>query len=116
MLVEFSSLNKAPYELNLNIKNVYFTGLCTRKTNKRAELDMKMQGFIDSFCNSCGEDLRIDINEDVKLILSTEEVRDSGALPSDIVELYSDKIDFLEIANAELESFLSSYFYCKKCE
>lgn len=116
MLIDFSSLNKSPYDLNLSIGNVCFTGRCTRKTSKLAELEMKMRGFVDALCNSCGQDLRLDINEDIRLILSTEEVRDSGGSISDIIELYGDKIDFLEIANAELESFLSSYFYCKECE
>ena len=116
MKIHFSRISKTPYTFDLSLDGVAFSGYCVKESSKFAKLNMCMKGSKDIICDSCGDDLRLNIDENIELLLSDGEFKDSGGSLKDIVEFYDGYIDFIELCEGELEAFLSSYFYCENCK
>ncbi|TQR60996.1 hypothetical protein [Campylobacter troglodytis] len=116
MKLSFSKLFFKPYPFSLELENVNFEGSLQKKTELLIELKMQMKGFVYRPCDSCGKDMRLDIDEKIELLISKGIFKDEEGKLSDVVECFEQEFDLKELALAELESYLSGYFYCKSCE
>ena len=75
-----------------------------------------LNGILAHKCDSCGDDININVNENLELILSDGAFKDKLGELSDAVEFFDGFIDLSELANSEIQSFKSDYFYCKNCK
>lgn len=116
MKLSFSKLSQVAYPFKLNLENMVFEGSVIKTKPNLAELNMKMQGFVYKACDSCGQEIELKIDENIKLFLSDGIFKDKNNKLSDTLEFFDGEIDLLELAMGELESFLSDYFYCEKCQ
>ena len=116
MKIPFSKLGLVAYPFRLNLENVVFEGELKKKDSLLAELEMKMKGFVYRICDSCGREMELEINENVKLLISNGIFKDEEGRLSDVVEFFDGQIDLIELGVSELESYLSDYFYCDDCK
>lgn len=116
MKIPFSKLNSTPYPFTLNLENMIFEGSLKRTKPHFATLSMQMQGFMPYICDKCGAEFELKINEQISLILSDGIYKGEAGKLEDVVEFFDGAIDLLDLAQGELDSFLSDYFYCEKCE
>lgn len=116
MKIPFSKLGLVAYPFRLNLENVVFEGELKKKDSLLAELEMEMKGFVYRACDSCGREMELEINENVKLLISDGIFKDEEGRLSDVVEFFDGQIDLIELGVSELESYLSDYFYCDDCK
>lgn len=117
MKIPFSKLSSVSYPFKLNLENVVFEGeLKKTEEAKIVSLQMNMKGFIYRPCDSCGEEMELELDENVKLLVSDGIFKDEENKLSDVIEFFDGQINLIDVAVSELESFLSDYFYCKNCE
>lgn len=116
MKIAFSRLNHTAYPFKFNLENTFFEGELTKTKPNLAELKMNMQGFVYRPCDSCGEEIELHIDENLKLFLSDGIFKDKDNKLSDTLEFFDGQIDLLELSISELESYLSDYFYCQECK
>ena len=91
-------------------------GVLERKSEKIVLCKAILNGVLPHKCDSCGDDIDISVNENLELILSDGAFKDELDELSDAMEFFDGFIDLSELANSEIQSFKSDYFYCKKCK
>lgn len=116
MKIAFSKISSVKYPFKLDFDNLTFEGFLKRLDTKLVELDAVLKGHAIHFCDSCGEELELVIDENIKLNLSDGMFKDKENELSDTMEFFDNEIDLIEVLKSELGLYLSDYFYCKKCE
>lgn len=115
MKIAFSKLGNTPYPFKLDLENVAFEGSMIKVNPKLAKISATMKGFVYRPCDSCGEELELSIDEDLKLFASDGLFKDARNELSNTIEFFDSQIDLVEVALGEFEAYLSDYFYCKNC-
>lgn len=115
MKIAFSKVNSTACPFKLNLKNVVFEGDMIRIDSKLVKINAIMQGFIYRPCDRCGEDIKLDIKENLELFASDGIFKDNENKLSDTIEFFDGQINLTELAFSELEAYLSAYFYCEDC-
>lgn len=116
MKIPFSKLGAVAYPFKLNLENVVFEGELRRKDTKLVQVSMQMKGFVYRLCDSCGKEMELRIDEQIKVFASDGIFKDEKGKMSDVVEFFDGQIDLIELGVGELESYLSDYFYCDECK
>lgn len=113
MKIAFFKISNTP--LNFDIKNeaIEFSGNIVKKDLKNVKLQARIFGEIPHFCNHCGADITLKIDENLDLIIS-DGISDMSSL--DVVECLNGDIDLDEILLSEIEAYKSDYFYCENCK
>lgn len=115
MKIAFSRINKSPYPFNLNLENVIFEGDLIRENSQLVKIRAKMKGFSYRICDRCGNEMELEINEDLELFASDGIFKDKENKLSDVMEFFDSHIDLIELAKSEFNIYLSDFFYCEKC-
>ena len=115
MKIAFAKINTTPYPFKLNLENIVFEGSLVKINPKCVRIDATMQGFIYKYCDSCGEELELELKEKLKVFASDGIFKDNAKELSNTIEFFDGQIDLMEIAISEFEAYLSNYFYCRKC-
>lgn len=63
MKIAFSRINNTNYPFKLNLENVVFEGNLVKVNPKLVKINATMQGFVYRPCDSCGEELELEIKE-----------------------------------------------------
>lgn len=116
MKIPFSKLNSTPQPFEIKLENMAFSGEIKRKNAALATLTMSMSGFVPYICDTCGSEFTLKINEQISLLLSDGIYEDAAGKMDDVVEFFDGSVDLSALAQGELDSFLSDYFYCEECE
>ncbi|EJF06258.1 hypothetical protein ThvES_00016670 [Thiovulum sp. ES] len=78
--------------------------------------NLKIEGSIKSVCNSCSEDVKLRVSEDIDFLISNGIFNGSHS-ELDVIEALNGEIDFDYILDSELELTISeSYKKCDVCE
>lgn len=115
MKIAFSRINANAYPFKLNLENMIFEGNLAKINPKLVKINAIMQGFVYRPCDSCGEELELEIKENLELFASDGIFKDEANELSNTIEFFDGYIDLIEVAISELEAYLSDYFYCKNC-
>lgn len=115
MKIAFSKINSTPYPFKLDLENAAFEGSVVRVNPKLARISATMRGFIYRPCDSCGEEIELNIDENLELFASDGLFKDTQNELSNTIEFFDSQIDLMEVAVGEFEAYLSDYFYCKNC-
>lgn len=116
MKIAFAKISREPSEFNFEQGEVCINGTFVRKDENSVFCKARINGLLAHFCDSCGADLEIELDEPLELILHDGEYKNTSGKLEDIVEFYDGFIDLNELLNSELESIKSDYFYCKNCK
>ena len=76
---------------------------------------LHMVGTIRVDCNSCSDEVVLDIDEDVDFLVSNGIFRGSDK-DFDVVEVLDNSINLQELLLGELELIASDYHHCEKCD
>lgn len=63
MKIAFSRINNTNYPFKLNLENVVFEGNLVKVNPKLVKINATMQGFVYRPCDSCGEELELEIKK-----------------------------------------------------
>lgn len=109
------SNQQIPFEIELG--ELKFLGNLKRKDSKIVLCEAKISGKAPHQCDRCGDDIVLNLKEDVRLLLSDGvcDVKDSESF-YDIVECFDGEVDLNDVLVSELEAYKSDYFYCEKCK
>lgn len=116
MKIAFSKLSSVAYPFRLDFDNMLFEGKLVKKSPNLASLSMTMKGAVAHTCDACGREIELCIDECVDLLVSDGIYKDETHILSDVVEFFGGEIDLSELAQGELQSYLSDYFYCESCK
>jgi hypothetical protein len=93
----------ANFTLKQKEKNTLFTNL-------------KIEGSIKSMCNSCSDEIKLEVSENIEFLISNGIFNGSHS-EFDVVEAIEGQIDFDDILDSELELIKSeSYEKCDVCK
>lgn len=115
MKIAFSKLNNTPYPFKLDLENIVFEGNMVKINPKLVKINATMKGFVYRPCDRCGEELELDIDEELEIFASDGLFKDMENELSNTIEFFDSQIDLMEVAISEFEAYLSDYFYCKNC-
>ena len=116
MKIPFAKLGPVAYPFRLDLENMVFEGEVVKKNADLALLSMRMRGCVPHYCDSCGREIEVKVDEFIALMASDGIYKDESHAISDVIEFFRGEIDLNEVARSELESHLSDYFYCEECK
>jgi len=92
---------KTNFELSIKERNLAFCKI-------------NMNGKININCNTCGVDLKKNIDEEIEILIKNG-IYDGFNEEFDVVEVPDGTIDLNEIINSELELLRDEIEHCEKC-
>ena len=116
MKIAFAKIanNLIPFEIQK--ENLNFSGNLKRVNSNIVECKLAIKGDLIHSCDRCGEDITLDLNENLDLLISDGIYKDSEENLENVIEFFDGHIDLEEIFISEIEAFKSDYFYCEKCK
>ncbi|NLM98981.1 MAG: DNA-binding protein [Campylobacteraceae bacterium] len=116
MRVEFRKITEAGLPINIEQDELLLSGNVFKKSSKLFLFEGKLEGFLRHNCDICLSEIKINIDEDVKIWIGDEELpKLDEELPNGI-EFFKGYADFKEVIISEIEAIKSDYFYCEKCQ
>lgn len=115
MKIAFCKIGSVKYPFKLDFENLVFEGFLKRIDAKLVSLEAILKGSVIHCCDSCGDEIELEINENITLNLSDGIFKDKENELSDTMEFFNEEIDLVEVLESELGLYLSDYFYCQKC-
>ena len=114
MKIEFKKVPQITKELEVIYDSVKIEGTFCRISQSLVKVEAVLKGNTDIDCCRCGTTEIIEVEEELKLLLS------DGIYKNDeseylVIELDNSLIDFDEIIESELNSIKSDYHICNEC-
>ena len=114
MKIEFKKVPQITKELEVIYDSVKIEGTFCRISQSLVKVEAVLKGNTDIDCCRCGTTEVIEVEEELKLLLS------DGIYKNDeseylVIELDNSLIDFDEIIESELNSIKSDYHTCENC-
>ncbi|ANE35287.1 hypothetical protein CIG11343_0197 [Campylobacter iguaniorum] len=116
MKIPFDKLTFAGTEFEELFDELKFSGKLVKVDLKMAKCEAKIIGNLKHYCDRCGKNINLALDEEVSLFLSNGTYKDHENELSDTIEFYDGEIDIDEIFQSEIESYKSDYFYCDECK
>lgn len=116
MKIAFSKIGSVKYPFKLDFDNLILEGFLKRKNNQLVTLEARLFGNVIHCCDSCGNEIEVEVDENIVIDLSDGVYKDIENELSDTMEFFDSEIDLIEVLKSELSLFLSDYFYCKNCK
>lgn len=103
-----------PFELKKD--DLKFFGNLKRKDSQLICCNSKIVGFMTHNCDRCGNDIVLNLDEDINLSISNGVYKHNENEFEDVIEFFDDNINLEDIFISEIEAYKSDYFYCEKCK
>jgi len=115
MKIEFRKipLQVSDFELYANL--VKFSGTFSKISPKLAKIEGSLQGPCEIDCYKCGQSFNMDLDEDIKFLVSDGVYSNRSDEDELVIEMQNHTLDFDEILHSEIESLKSEYFTCDSC-
>jgi len=112
-------LRKIPFnekEFQTSFKNVELKGVFYKENHNLAKIEATLSGEIEVDCNICATTFTKKINETLKLII-TDKIYNGFDDEYDVIEIFSNIIDFDDIITSEIESIKLDFDnICDNCK
>jgi hypothetical protein len=115
MKIEFRKIPFEAKKFSFTSNSVLFEGNFGKITSTLAKFDAKMSGNITLSCYKCGEDMNLNICEDINFIVSDGIYLDDK-YEETVIEVDNNIIDFNELIDSEITSINSDYHKCDNCQ
>ncbi len=115
MKKSFTSLFKKPFSGTLEDNGVKFSFTAQFINKELVKCTGNISGKTPHQCDRCGEELELDLNEDIEVLVSDGVAKPTENLQN-IIEFFDGDVNFSELFTSELEAIKSDYFYCNKCK
>ena len=116
MKIPFDKITTSLYPFEVIYEDLKFTGNFRKNNPQMVECKANIFGRLNHYCDRCGKDLILNLDEDIIVNLSNGIYKDLDNVLSDTIEFYDGEIDIDEIFKSEIEAYKSGYFYCDECK
>jgi len=109
-------VTKTPLDFEVKSNEITFKGYLEYYKGKLILLKAKLNGFVLKPCDSCAEEFKLFVNEDVIFYISDGIYEDDDSIELDVVESFDGNADMEELLHSEIELIRSDYHRCESCE
>ncbi len=114
MKILFDKVSSSPKPFDFVSDGARVVGTLKKSGYHRVALDAKVSGEIELGCDRCGDSYLQSLDNDLKLSLSDQVLKDKDDL--DIIEFLDGTIDISYILESEINAHKTAYHYCPKCD
>jgi len=109
-------VTSTPLDFEIKSDEIIFKGFLQYHSGKLILLKATLSGKINTNCNVCADEFKLDVDETVEFYLHSGIYEVENEVLLDVVECFDDTADLDEILNSELEIIKSDYNTCKNCK
>jgi len=114
--IELKKIPFNPKEFETSFEGLTLKGVFYKENHNLAKIEATLSGEIEVDCNRCAATFTKKINEDLKLII-TDKIYNGFDEEYDVIEIFSQLIDFDDIITSEIESHkLDFENICDNCK
>jgi len=114
--IPFAKISSQNLDFKLEKDGLKFDGILKKINLKTIECLGKISGSTPHICDRCGAEIKLEIDQNVDLILSDGVYKDPQNKLIDAMEFFDAQIDLDEVFESEMQAFKSDYFYCENCK
>lgn len=114
MKIEFKKVPQTAKEFIALFNSVKIEGIFCKISPSLVKVEAVLKGNTEIDCCRCGASEIVEVNEELKLLLS-DGIYNGDEEEFLIIEVENSLIDFDEIIESELNSIKSDYYICKDC-
>lgn len=115
MKVILRRVTKTPLDFEVKADEITFKGYLEYHKGKLILLKANLVGFMLKSCDSCAEEFKMPINEEVEFYISDGIYEDDSSIVLDVVESFDGNADIEELLHSEIELIKSDYHSCENC-
>lgn len=116
MKVALRKVSKTPVDFDVSSDNITFKGFLQYHFGKLILLKAKLNGTLETECDICAKEYKLDIDEDIEFYISDGVYQDTGNIELDVVESLDSTVDIEDVLQSEIELIKSDYHTCEDCE
>ena len=116
MKVVLRRVTKTPLDFEVKSDEITFKGYLEYYKGKLILLKAKLNGFVVKPCDSCAEEFKLLLDEEVKFYISDGIYEDDDSIELDVVESFDGNADMEELLHSEIELIKSDYHRCESCK
>jgi len=109
-------VTKTPLEFEVTSQEIDFKGYLQYHAGNLILLKAKLQGFVDTECSQCGQNIKLPVDEELEFFISDGLFDGDERIDLDVVESFDSTADIDEILHSELELIKSDYYSCENCQ
>ena len=116
MKIELKKIPFNPKEFETSFEGLTLKGVFYKENHNLAKVEATLSGDIEVICNRCADTFIKNIDEKLKLII-TDKIYNGFDDEYDVIEIFSQFIDFDDIITSEIESHkLDFENICNNCK
>ncbi len=115
MKVTLRKITKIPLDFEIKSDEITFKGYLVYDSNKLILLKAKLSGEIDTECDICADEFKMNVDEDIEFFLHSGVYKGDDTLV-EVVECIDDIANLDDIMISELELVKSDYKCCENCK
>ena len=116
MKIALRKVTKTPLDFEVKSDEITFKGYLQYHSGKLILLSANLNGFLTKDCDTCAEEFKMPINEEIKFFISDGIFEDDNSIELDVVESFDGTVDMEELLNSEIELIRSDYHSCDSCK
>ena len=116
MQVTLRKVTNVPLDFDIKSNEITFKGYLEYDSGKLILLKAKLNGLLDKACDTCAEEFKISIDEEIEFFISDGIYEDNNDIELDVVESFNGIADIDELLNSEIELIKSDYHSCENCK
>ncbi|MBS9782352.1 MAG: hypothetical protein KGV43_00955 [Arcobacter sp.] len=114
MKIEIKKVPSSKKEFKALFNSAKIEGTFSKISASLVNIDARLKGFTTIICNRCGNEHKLNLDEEAKFLISDGIYKDNHN-DDVVIEVKDGIIDFDEIIESELESIKSDYYLCEQC-
>ena len=116
MKITLRKIGKTPLDFDMKSDEITFKGYLQYDTNKLILLKAKLSGKINTDCDVCADEFKLDVDEDIEFYIHDGIYESKNEDLLDVVECMDSTLDLDEILVSEIELIKSDYKSCDSCK
>jgi len=109
-------VTKTPLDFEVKSDEITFKGCLEYHGGKLILLKAKLHGFLKRPCDTCAEEFKMLIDEEVEFFISDGVFESDGNMDLDVVESFTGDVTIEELLDSEVELIKSDYHSCDSCK
>jgi len=109
-------VTKTPLDFEVKSDEIAFKGYLEYYKGKLILLKAKLSGFVAKDCDTCAEEFKLPVNEEIEFLISDGMYEDEDGIELDVVESFDGSVDIEELLHSEIELIKSDYHSCDNCK
>ncbi len=116
MQIKLAKIGKTPIDFEVQSDEITFKGYLEYDSGKLVLLKANLNGTALCQCSRCGEDFKLEVDEEVKFFISDGVFDSDTNIDLDVVESFDSMANLDELLNSEIELIKSDYHICDNCK